>query len=102
MSANVHFSTILKHFLSLKDVKKQGNSLKYNRKMFAMLSKGNFVVKISGERVNQLRASGEGLPYDPGTGKYMKEWVIIPLENYDKWIDYAQEAKEFVATLAKG
>ena len=86
----------------MKDVKKQGNSLKFKKKMFAMLNKGNFVIKLSGERVNQLRASGEGLPYDPGTGKHMKEWIIIPLENSEKWIDYAQEAKEFVTTLIKG
>lgn len=86
----------------MKDVKKQGNSLKIKKKMFAMLNKGNFVIKLSGERVNQLRASGEGLPYDPGTGKHMKEWIIIPLENSEKWIDYAQEAKEFVTTLIKG
>ena len=67
--------------------------------MFAMLNKENFVIKLPEERVNELQVSGEGLPYDPGTGKYMKEWIIIPLENCNKWIDYTQEAKEFVATL---
>ncbi|MHA1945218.1 MAG: hypothetical protein ACXAC6_02655 [Candidatus Hodarchaeales archaeon] len=86
----------------MKDVKKQGNSLKFKKKMFAMLNKENFVLKLPEDRVNELRVSGEGLPYDAGTGKNLKEWIIIPLENCDKWIDYAQEAKEFVTTLAKG
>lgn len=31
----------------------------------------------------------------------MKEWIIIPIEFNENWIDYAQEAKEFVTTLAK-
>ncbi len=91
----------MEHFLKMKDVKKQGNSLKVHKKMFTMLSKEKFVFKVPEERVKDLVNSGDGLPYDPGTGKQMKEWVIIPLEIHEKWIDYAQEAKEFVTTKSK-
>ncbi len=80
----------------MKDVQKQGQSLKSKRKMFVMLSKGNFVAKLPKERVEELITSGDGLSYDPGTGKTMKEWIIIPPTSSEEWIKYAQEAKEFV------
>ncbi|MHA1988412.1 MAG: hypothetical protein ACW98D_17420 [Promethearchaeota archaeon] len=83
------------------EVQKQGESLKIQRKMFCMFSKGNYVVKLPKERVEELLSSGEGLPYDPGNGKIMKEWVIIPETSSDRWLDYAFEAKEFAKTLAK-
>jgi hypothetical protein len=69
--------------------------------MFAMFHKGNYVVKIPKERVEELIGSGDGLPYDPGKGTIMKEWVIIPDEYANKWIEYASEAKTYAKTLAK-
>ena len=69
--------------------------------MFAMFNKGNYVVKLPKKRVHDLISSGEGKPYDPGNGRIMKEWVIIPEEQSDKWIEYASEAKQFAKTLAK-
>ncbi|MHA2006221.1 MAG: hypothetical protein ACXABO_16455 [Promethearchaeota archaeon] len=89
------------NFLKRSNVQKQGESLKTNRKMFAMFSKGHYVVKLSKERVSELISSGNGQPYDPGNGRIMKEWVIIPLEYSDKWINYASEAMDFVKSLAK-
>jgi hypothetical protein len=92
---------IKEHFLKIDEVQKQGEALKIRKKMFAMLSKGSFVVKLPKERVKELLDSNEGLPYDPGTGTYMKEWVIIPTEFSDKWTDFAEEARKFALTLAK-
>jgi hypothetical protein len=71
------------------------------RKMFAMFQKGKYVLKMPKERVKELINSGEGEPYDPGNGKFMKEWVIIPEKFSEKWIDLATEAKAFAKTLAK-
>jgi hypothetical protein len=68
----------MEHFLKMKDVKKQGNSLKFKKKMLVMLSKDRFVLKLPEERIKELINSDEGLPYDPGTGKRMKERLIIP------------------------
>ncbi len=73
MSADDIFQKVIEHFLSMEDVKKQGQSLKRNKKMFVMLSKENYIVKLLEKRVNELITSGEGQPYDPGTGKYMRE-----------------------------
>ena len=84
------------------DVQKQGESLKTRRKMFAMFNKhGKYVVKLPEERVSEILDSGKGKPYDPGNGKIMKEWVIIPEHHASEWIDFATEAKAFAKTLAK-
>ena len=101
MTADEVWSKVKEYFLKLPEVQKQGESLKTRKKMFAMFSKGNYVLKLPKERVEELIRSDEGLPYDPGNGRIMKEWVIIPVEHSDKWINYASEAKEFAKTLAK-
>ena len=101
MTAEEFWTKVKVHHLKTSDVQKQGESLKIRKKMFAMFSKGNYVVKLPKERVEELINSGDGLPYDPGNGKIMKEWVIIPEEYGNKWIEYASEAKKFAKTLAK-
>ncbi len=100
MTLEEFWSKVKVHFLKMSDVQKQGESLKTRKKMFAMFSKGNYVVKLPKERVEELICSGEGLPHDPGNRKIMKEWVIIPEEYANKWIEYASEAKTFAKTLA--
>lgn len=46
-------------------------------KIFAMLVKGELVVKLPKERVDSLTASGVGHNFDPGLGRAMKEWVAV-------------------------
>lgn len=102
MSAENKWSEVKEHFLKMSDVQKQGESLKTKKKMFAMFNKhDDFVLKLPKDRVEELIRSGEGRPYDPGNGKIMKEWVIIPIEKSKKWIDYTSEAKIFAASLEK-
>ena len=92
---------VKEHFLKQDGVMKQGESLKIKKKMFAMFNKGRFIVKLPKERVAALLDSKEGQPYDPGTGTIMKEWIIIPEQHSDKWIDYTQEAKTYAEKIAK-
>ncbi|NPE09805.1 MAG: hypothetical protein GNW80_16105 [Asgard group archaeon] len=101
MSAEEHWLKIKEQFLKMKDVQKQGEALKIKKKMFVFLNMENITVKLPKERVTELLNSGEGLPYDPGNGKIMKEWVTIPLESSDKWIAFAKEGMRFALTLAK-
>jgi hypothetical protein len=101
MSIDQLFNQILNHFLSQKEVKKQGNSLKFNRKMFLMLNQERFIVKLPAERVAALIESGEGLPYDAGTGKQLKEWLIISGNDLKFWIKFGEEAKAYAQTLSQ-
>ena len=52
--------------------------IKHGSKMFVMFHKGQLLVQLPPERVAELIASGEGLAHDPGTGKPMKNRVLIP------------------------
>ena len=102
MSAMEIWNNVKEHFLNIKDVQKQGESLKIHRKMFAMFNKNEeFVLKLPKARVSELIKTGIGMPYDPGNGKIMKEWVIIPNTISEKWIEMANEAKNFAISLAK-
>ena len=70
--------------------------LKRHGKVFAMLVKGELVLKLPNDRVQTLLADGYGSPFDPGHGRLMKEWVTIGVTNHSRWHDLAQIAYEFV------
>ena len=76
--------------------------LKVGDKYFAMLYKGQLVVKLPVERVAALVASGDGTYFDPGHGRPMKEWVAFAPDRGTRWSRLAEEAKEFVASLPAG
>jgi len=70
-------------------------ALKVNGRIFAMVSsKEQFVVKLPGDRVDELIASGKRCRFEPRRGRMMKEWVA--LSNGENWTKLAQEAREFV------
>ncbi len=66
--------------------------LKVGKKMFAMFFKGDLLLKMPPARVEALVSSGKGLPYDPGTGKVMKNCVLIPAARKRSWIRLCEEA----------
>jgi hypothetical protein len=77
------------------------SGLKVGSKLFAMLSKGELVVKLPAARVDELIASGTGTRFDPGHGRLMKEWVVVPPRHADEWAKLAGEARQFVAGAPK-
>lgn len=71
-------------------------ALKVNGKIFAMMSsKGQFVVKLSKERVNALVADGSGTRFDSGRGRPMKEWLVVTA-GHQLWVPLAREARQLV------
>lgn len=70
--------------------------LRVEKKIFAMLVKGELVVKLPKDRVDELVASGQAGRFDPGHGRLMKEWVAIPVDAADVWEGLAAEALRFV------
>jgi len=71
--------------------------LKVARKLFAFHSKGRLVVKLPNDRVAALSSSGEGMAFDPGHGRVMKEWVAIDFASKAVWPRLAHEALDFAA-----
>jgi hypothetical protein len=66
-------------------------ALKVDGKIFAMLSHGRFVVKLSAARVDALVAARHGEYFDPGHGRKMKQWLSITSPTLS-WIELATEA----------
>ena len=70
--------------------------LRVRGKIFAMLAKGELVVKLPRARVDQIVTSGGGARFDPGHGRLMKEWVTNSPRPGADWAEFAAEALAFV------
>ncbi len=102
MSPQERFATLVEEFADRPGVTPPdptdrrfgGNGLKVDGKIFAMLVRGDLVVKLPKRRVDELIAAGDGGPFDAGKGKPMKEWVALaPAAD---WVARANEAFDFV------
>jgi hypothetical protein len=66
-------------------------------KFFAFVTRGQLVVKLPGERVTGLIASGEGRVFDAGKGRPMREWVGLSPADETTCAEYMREARRFVS-----
>ena len=100
MSSREVYNELKDHFAKYSDVELPGSKgaqgLKYKGKMFAMFWKGQLVLKLPPNRVDELISQNIGEPYDPGTGSPMKDRVLIPASMKSKWIELSQESKSYV------
>jgi hypothetical protein len=70
------------------------SGLKVNGKIFAMLVRGELVVKLPRKRVSELVTAGQGRHFDANKGRPMAEWFVA---NADcDWQQLAREALSFV------
>ena len=70
--------------------------LKVDGKIFAMLVRGDLVVKLPRDRVAELVDAGLGRQFDPRRdGRLMKEWVVLA-GDVPPWVEVAREAFDFV------
>ncbi|MEO8182116.1 MAG: hypothetical protein ABI895_25045 [Deltaproteobacteria bacterium] len=95
--ADTKFSNIVLAFGDQRSVTYGGkgfgsSALKLSGKIFAMLtSNGQFVVKLTRERVAELVEQNRGQYYDPGHGRLMLEWLVVPSSSR-RWLELAKEA----------
>jgi hypothetical protein len=103
MNAEQRFEQLVAVLLAQPDVE-QGTGfgsapgLRIRGKIFAMLVKGELVVKLPKDRVDGLVASGAGSQFDPGHGRLMKEWASVPPDSPEDWERLAGEALQFVGS----
>ena len=99
-TSNPDFENVAREFSRDKNVKRgrvfsSENVLSVNGKIFAMLNKDKFVVKLPGDRADELVKNGQAMNWAPGTRKPMREWVSIR-PGKDSWVKAAREAYVFV------
>lgn len=70
--------------------------IKYNGKMFAMFYKGDLTLQFSPQQVTELITAGKAQPHDPGTGKPMKNRVLVPASKSNTWVDLAKQSLEYM------
>jgi hypothetical protein len=64
-------------------------------RIFAMLVRGEMVVKLPAERCAGLVAAGAARPFDRGQGRPLREWVVLPADGPEDWLERAEEALAF-------
>jgi hypothetical protein len=93
------YADVREHFTGVEGVKvnsgRGSQGLKVKGKMFAMFYKGDLLVQLAPLRVQQVIDAGEGLAFDPGTGKAMADRVLIPESKKESWIRFCEESKRF-------
>jgi TfoX N-terminal domain len=75
--------------------------LKTGGKVFAMVVKGDLVVKLPANRVDELLEARTGRPFEPGHGRAMKQWVSLRPPDDVACEAYVREARTFVASASR-
>ena len=78
--------------------------LRVSGKVFAMLVRGELVVKLPKDRVDELVDAGAARRFDAGAarrfdagkGRPMKEWASVPASASRRWKALVEEARVFV------
>ena len=101
MAGDEHFRSIREAYVDRPGVSTGtgfgGNDgLRIDGRIFAMLVRGELVVKLPRDRASALVERLEGRLFEPGTGRVMREWVSVPVERAAAWSGLADEAFEFV------
>jgi hypothetical protein len=77
------------------------SALRYRGKIFAMFVRGALVVKLPGQRVDELIAAGHGARFDANKGTPMREWFTVAPDCPLPWPGLATEALDFARQAAR-
>ncbi len=103
-SATDLFAQLARHLLNEPCVQKGTGfgavpGLRADKKIFAMICRGELVVKLPRHRADQLVADGTAARFDARRdGRLMKEWATIPPEHGHAWESLAIVALRFVSS----
>lgn len=76
--------------------------LRTSKKIFAMMCRGELVVKLPRERVDELVAAGVASRFDARLdGRLMRQWASISSERGLDWEPLALEARRFVSSATR-
>jgi hypothetical protein len=75
-------------------------ALRYRRRIFAMFVRGQLVLKLPRQRVDELVADGHGIRFDANKGTPMKEWFSLAPESPLPWTPLTLEALNFARASA--
>jgi TfoX/Sxy family transcriptional regulator of competence genes len=70
--------------------------LRVSGKIFAMLVRGELVVKLPRDRVDELVDAGAARRFDAGKGRPMREWASVAASASRRWRGLVEEARTFV------
>ncbi len=76
------------------------SALRYRGKIFAMYVRGALVVKLPGQRVDELVGAGHGARFDANKGTPMREWFTVAPDCPLPWSALAAEALDFARQAA--
>jgi hypothetical protein len=70
-------------------------------RIFAMLVRGELVVKLPRQRVDDLVASGSARWFDAGKGRPLREWASVATTDAPSWAEIVAEAYAFVGSIGR-
>jgi hypothetical protein len=77
----------------------RSEGLHHGGRYFALLARGELVVKLPADRVAVLTAADEGRPFEPSPGRNLREWLTVPAAHRATWPGLADEALAFARAL---
>jgi hypothetical protein len=69
--------------------------LRVSGKIFAMFIQNELVVKLPKSRVDELVVTRGARNFDPGHGRLMKGWAVLPAEEVAQWAGLVEEARVY-------
>ena len=78
------------------------SAVRLNGKIFVMFVRGQLVLKLPEERVDEMIAAGHGSRFDANKGTPMREWLSLDPGSDQPWLPLAREALDFARSSPAG